>query len=98
MNDANKLNLGSDRNTRVIVFVRNIQWTSSEPATAVVVNLVDSNKQSYDTPAESVRVVDNSDFTQVIFRLPNNLAPGACTVTIKAHGQMSNSGTIRIKT
>jgi len=98
VNDANALNVGTDRNMRVIVFVRNIQWTSSEPATAVVVNLVDSDKQSYDTPAESVRVVDNSDFTQVIFRLPNNLAPGACTVTIKAHGQMSNSGTIRIKT
>jgi hypothetical protein len=98
VNDANALNLGSDRNTRVIAFVRNIQWTQSEPATAVVVNLVDSNNQSYDVAAESVRVMVNTDLAQVIFRLPNNLAVGTCTVTIKAHGQTSNSGSIRIKT
>lgn len=97
VSEANALNLGSDRNTRVIVFVRNIQWTQSEPATAVVVNLIDSNNQSYDVAAESVRLVVNSDFAQVIFRLPTNLAAGACSVTIKAHGQTSNSGTIRIR-
>ncbi len=97
MKEADALNLGSDRNTRVIVFVRNLQWTQSEPATAVVVNLVDSNKQNYDVAAESVRAVVNSDFAQVIFRLPNNLAAGTCTVTIKAHGQTSNSGSLRIR-
>jgi len=97
VNEANALNLGIDRNTRVIVFVRNLPLAQSEPATAVVVNLIDSNKQSYDVPAESVRAVDNADFTQVIFRLPDGLAPGACTLAIKIHGQTSNTGTIRIK-
>ena len=97
VNEANALNLGIDRNTRVIVFVRNLPLAQSEPATAVVVNLIDSNKQSYDVPAESVRAVDNADFTQVIFRLPDGLAPGACTLSIKIHGQTSNTGTIRIK-
>jgi hypothetical protein len=97
VNEANALNLGIDRNTRVIVFVRNLPLAQSEPATAVVVNLIDSNKQSYDVPAESVRAVDNTDFTQVIFRLPDGLAPGACTLAIKIHGQTSNTGTIRIK-
>jgi len=97
VNVADGLNLGSDRNTRVIVFVRNLPLASTEPATAAVVSLVDSNKQTYDVPAESVRVVANTDFTQVIFRLPDNLAVGTCTVTIKAHGQTSTSGTIRIK-
>ena len=97
VNEANALNLGSDRNTRVIVFVRNLPLVQSEPATAVVVSLIDSNKQSYDVPAESVHAVDNAGFTQVIFRLPDNLAPGACTVIIKTHGQTSNTGTIRIR-
>lgn len=96
MNGADALNLGSDRNTRVIVFVRNLPLAQSEPATAVVVNLVDGNNQIYDVPAESVRVIDSAAFTQVIFRLPDNLAAGTCTVTLKAHGQNSNSGTIRI--
>ena len=97
VNGWDVLNLGSDRNTRVIVFVRNLPLSQSEPPTAVSVLLVDSNQQTYDVPAEGVRAIDNSDFTQVIFRLPDNLAPGACTVTLKAHGQTSNSGTIRIK-
>ena len=97
VSEANALNLGIDRNTRVIVFVRNLPLAQSEPPTAVVVSLIDSNKQSYDVPAESVRAVDNTDFTQVIFRLPDNLAPGASTVTIKTHGQASNTGTMRIK-
>jgi len=97
VNQANGLNLGSDRNTRVIVFVRNLPLSQSESPTAVSVILVDSNKQTYEPTAEGVRAIDNTDFTQVIFRLPDNLAPGACTVTLKAHGQTSNSGTIRIK-
>ena len=97
VNGWDVLNLGSDRNTRVIVFVRNLPLSQSEPPTAVSVLLVDSNQQTFEVPAEGVRAIDNSDFTQVIFRLPDNLAPGACTVTLKAHGQTSNSGTIRIK-
>lgn len=97
VNDANALNLGSDRNTRVMVVVRNLPLSQSEPPTAVAVNLVDRTNQSYDVPAEGVRVVDNTDFTQVIFRLPNNLAAGVCTVILKAHGQTSNAGTIRIR-
>ena len=97
VNPGDALNLGSDRNTRVIVFVRNLPLSPSDPATAAVVNLVDSNNQTYDVPAESVRLINDGGFTQVIFRLPDNLAAGSCTVTLKAHGQTSNSGTIRIK-
>jgi PLD-like domain len=96
-NGADLLNPGSDRNTRVIVFVRNLQLAQVEPASSVIVNLFDSNQQHYDIPAESVRPVLNTDFVQVIFRLPNNLAVGTCSVVIKAHGLMSNAGTIRIR-
>jgi uncharacterized protein (TIGR03437 family) len=35
--------------------------------------------------------------TQVTFRLPDNLATGLCTVVVKAHGEMSNSGIMTIK-
>jgi hypothetical protein len=96
VNGADLLNLGSDRNTRVILFVRNLQLAAGETASSVVVHLVDGNNQTYDVTAENVRSVANADFVQVIFRLPNSLAAGKCTVTIKAHGQMSNTGTMRI--
>jgi hypothetical protein len=44
-----------------------------------------------------VRSVSNTDFVQVIFRLPGSLAVGTCAITVKAHGQASNTGSIRIK-
>lgn len=93
----NLLNPLPDRNTRVILFVGNLQLLPNEAASSVSVNLLDSNNQSYDIPAEDVRPVRNLAFTQVVFRLPNNLAPGLCTVTVKAHGQTSNSGKMRIR-
>lgn len=43
-----------------------------------------------------VSVGPDAALTQVLFRLPDTLAPGTCKVTIKAHGQSSNMGTIRI--
>jgi hypothetical protein len=95
-NVADWLNLGSERNTRVIVFASNLKLNQGETASAVVVHLVDSSNQSYDVTAEDVRLVPNFDFAQITFRLPDNLAAGTCAVTVKAHGQVSNIGTIRI--
>jgi len=91
------LNPGFDRNTRVIVFVSNLQLQAGETAASVVVNLSDSNSQSFDLPAEDIRATPNTTFTQVVFRLPSNVAIGACTIRIKVHGQTSNPGTIRIR-
>jgi hypothetical protein len=97
VNGADLLNLGADRNTRVILFVMNLQLAPGETAASVVVNLIDSNNQQFDLAAEDVRPVPNFPFTQVIFRLPNSLPVGTCTVKVKAHGQSSNAGTIRIR-
>jgi phosphatidylserine/phosphatidylglycerophosphate/cardiolipin synthase-like enzyme len=97
VNTTAVLNPGSDRNTRVLVFVRNLQLVQDEPAASVVVNLVDENDNSVDVAAEVVTAVSNTDFVQVTFRLPDSLAAGTCTIRIKAHGQMSNAGTMRIK-
>jgi hypothetical protein len=83
-------NLGSDQNTRVMVFAANL------PAGSVVVDLVDANSQPFDVAAEDVRAVANSDFSQIIFRLPDSLAAGTCTVTVKVGSLVSNAGTIRI--
>src|SRR5262249_57929176 len=75
----------------------NLQLLPGEPSSNVVVNLVDSSNQSFDVPAEDIRSVPNFDFVQVIFRLPNNLAVGTCIVKVKAHGQVTNSASIRIR-
>ena len=87
---------GTDRNTRVMLFVKNLQLNPGEASSAVVVRLRNSSFQLIDVPAEDVRRVPNVDFTQVIMRVPDNLLPGTYTVTIRAHSRTSNTGTIRI--
>src|SRR6185295_9405836 len=85
-----------DPNTRLMILAAGLQLNAGEPASAVVVNLIDSNNQSFDVPAEDVRALATSGFTQVVFRLPDGLAPGVCKVAIKAHSQTSNIGDITI--
>ena len=89
-------NLPPGQNTRVTIFAQNLRLNEGETASDVIVNLVDANNQNFDVPAADVRAVPNVDVTQVVFRLPDGLAQGTCKVTIKAHGQTSNMGTIRI--
>ena len=91
------LGQGADKNTRVLVFVTNLQLAPNDVASTVRVNLVDSGGQTHDIGAEDIRVVPGFDFTQIKFRLPDNLPPGACTIKIGAHDQESNTGTIRIR-
>jgi hypothetical protein len=81
---------GPNTNTRVIVFAANLGSGS------VVVNLVDAQNTSFDVPAEDVRPVANSDFSQITFTLPSGLAVGTCTVRIKVGSQVSNAGTFRV--
>ena len=86
----------ADRNTRVLIFATNLALNQAEIPSSVVVSLVDGNSQTHDVTAEDLRALPNSAFTQVVFRLPDSLAPGVCHVTIKAQGRTSNTGTIRI--
>ena len=88
---------GLDLNTRVLIFASNLKLAQAETASAVLVNLIDSNNKSYEVPAEDVRAVPNFEFMQIVFRLPNNLPVGTCTVRITLHGETSNVGTFRIR-
>jgi len=96
-NTSEWLNAGADRNTRIILFAANLQVAQGESASSVVVKLIDSTNAVFDVPAEDVRTVPNQTITQITFRLPDNIASGPCLVTIKAHGQTSNSGAINIR-
>ena len=86
--------LGTDKNTRIVVMVRNLL-----PGTTPTVHLVDAQGQSHDVQALDQRLLSGPDyeFTQVTFRLPDTLASGPCAIEIRAHGMVSNLGTIRIK-
>lgn len=90
----------SDKNTRLIIFLQNFQPASNEPASAVVVNLTGTNNQTIEVQAEDVRVLDGTVDDQVIyqvtFRLPD-LSMGTWAIKVKAHGETSNSGSLRIK-
>ena len=87
----------SDPNTRVVVFALNLDMQTGELPGAVTVNLTDANGVSFNVPAEDVHSMPGFTFKQVIFRLPNNLAPGTTQVRLTAHNISSNTGTIRIK-
>lgn len=82
---------------RVMIFASNLPLVQGDTSSAVVVNLIDSNNKTYDIPAEDVRAVPNFPFVQVVFRLPDNLPVGTCTVRVTVRGQMSNLGTFRIR-
>ena len=85
----------SDRNTRTMFFVRGLQLDPGESPSAVIVRLT-SNNQMVEVPAEDVRAVPNVDFTQLVIRLPDDLAADSYAVTVRAHSRTSNAGTIRI--
>lgn len=87
---------GTDKNTRVALFVRNLELNPGETSSAVVVRIIGSNNQIIDVPAEDFRAVPGFDFRQVTFRLPNALPAGTATVIVRAHGRASNLATIRI--
>ena len=92
---ANWWNLPPGQNTIVMIFAQNLRLNQDETAADVIVHL-DGNGQMFDVPAADVRAVQNVDLTQILFTLPDALAAGTCNVTIKAHGQSSNTAVIRI--
>ncbi len=94
VNSANLINPVSDPNTRLVIFVINMPIV---PASSVVVNLIDSNNQSANITPQDVRVIPNSEFVQITFRLPNNLPVGTCKIKVIAQGQTTNTATFRFR-
>ncbi|MCA1578847.1 MAG: S8 family serine peptidase [Acidobacteria bacterium] len=97
VNTNNLLRSSSDPNTRVVILVSGLVLLPGEQPSAVVVTLLDNNGQVFSVPAEDVRPMPGLGFTQVIFRLPTNLAVGNCAVNVTAHSVVSNTATIRIR-
>ena len=94
-NDLNPMKLAIYRNSRITIFVCNLQLQPGEASSEVVVRLA-SHLPPVDVPAEDVRPVANTDFAQVTFRQPDKFGCD-CIVTVKARGQTTNSGVIRLR-
>ena len=94
--NGNQLKKSSDPNTRVVLFVLNLQLSPGQPASVVQIGLTGPGAPQF-LAAESVRSIPGVELTQVTFRLPNNAPPGTYQVQLFAFGQVSNIGTIRIK-
>ena len=94
VNSASLFNPVSDPNTRLVIFVINMPIV---PASSVLVNLIDSNNQSYNIPPQDVRLLPNFEFVQIVFRLPSNLPVGMCKIKVIAQGQSTNTATFRIR-
>lgn len=73
-----------------------LELNPGENSSAVMVRLIGSNNQVIDVFSEDFRPVPNTDLMQVVFRVPNNLAAGQCTVIVRSHERFSNMATIRI--
>jgi hypothetical protein len=86
----------NDHSTRVALIAKNLELNPGESPTAVIVRITVVGGGFFDVPAEDVRLIHNFEFTQVVFRLPTNLPVGTRSVTIRAHGRVSNAGTFRI--
>jgi len=84
------------QNTRVMLFAQNLQLNPGEPPSQVLVRFTLNNSVILQVPAEDVRPLRESEFTQVVFRLPTGLPPGTYTVQIFAHTRLTNGGTLRI--
>lgn len=97
VNPANVLRSPNDPNTRVVIFAMTLELYLGETPAAVTINLTDANGGVHNVPAEDVQPIPGGlGFTQVTFRLPNNLPAGTCQVKIVAHNLTSNIGAIRI--
>jgi hypothetical protein len=96
-NPNNLFALPADRNTRVNLFVTNLHLDPGEPASSVIVFLGDSSHETYSIGAEAVIPLAGTALTQVTFRLPSGVVVGTCVFQVKAHGQVTNSGSLRIR-
>jgi hypothetical protein len=94
---VNDNNLSSDRRTRIILVVTNLNLGSGENSSAVTVQAEDSGGV-HNLPVEFVGKVSGFDcLTQVVVKLPDGLATGNAMVSVSFKGKTSNKGLIVIE-
>lgn len=84
-------NFSIDRRVRLALFAINADLMPGEGASAVTARAQDSRNRSYSLNVEFVGKVPGLDFTQIVVKLPDELAQaGDVWVSLSLHGQTSN--------
>ena len=93
------LSLTGENQTRLSLFVTNIELLPGENSSAVSAQARDSNQNVFHLPVEFVGDVPGIEgLTQVIVRLPPNLPTNQSVfLSVAFHGQTSNTARVRIK-
>jgi len=92
-------NLGSDSQTRIMLFGVNLDLLPGETAAAVTAQAEDAQMFIYQVPVEFLAPVSNlPSVNELIVKLPANLPSGQqVLISVTLHGQTSNKVRIRVK-
>jgi TolB protein len=92
------VDFGSDRRTRILLFLVNGGLRPCEGLSVISVQGEDSAHQLHDLTVEDVRAVPGfSLFTQVVVKLPVTVPSGDMFLTVRLRGLVSNQAHIRIQ-
>lgn len=90
-------NLSSDKGTRIILLASNIDSLPGEDLSTLTAQIEDTQHTVYALEVESVRKVPNEGLTQVVVKLPQQIAnAGDFRVSISLSGTVSNKAIVRI--
>jgi hypothetical protein len=88
---VNRNNLSQSRRTRLTLFGINMDLMPGENASAVTARARDSRSKTHDLSVEFVAKIPNLDLTQIVVRLPDELAQaGDVWISVSLRGQTSN--------
>lgn len=96
INIRNLINPPADRNTRVVIYVEDLQLQAGAPASALTINLIDGGNQTFNVAAQDYHQNTTNPLTQITFRLPDTLATGTCKIKVVTQSQASNTATFRV--
>jgi hypothetical protein len=96
INSSNLFTKPNDKNSRIVIFAKNLQLALPDAFNVVRIKIIDGNSQLYEVSAEDVRPVPNVEFTQIVFRLPDTVSIGRCSIAVSVNGLISNQSQIQI--
>ena len=94
----NPFNFSSDQHTRIMLFATGIELLPGENASAVVVQLEDSQNHVYSLVVEDIRKVPNLDWlSQIVVKLPDSIeTEGDFRITLTFRGITGNKPQLRV--
>ena len=92
-------NFGPDQRTRIALFATDVKLLQGETLSAISVSAVDTRSISFTLPVESLRVVPDFDWmNMVVVRLPDDTTlNGDLAVTLTLRGLKSNTVLVGIR-